>query len=104
MLLRSGGPVLREAGAHRSHVGMVELFYDLVFVFATQEAFRAFINQGWEPSGQSTLALTHGGDGKAFDGAVSVSPGVWLYQVTSSGLAAEITVKGSKYYPDKSLN
>ncbi len=78
--------------------------YDLVFVFATQEAFRAFINQGWEPSGQSTLALTHGGDGKAFDGAVSVSPGVWLYQVTSSGLAAEITVKGSKYYPDKSLN
>ena len=27
-------PVLRETGAHRSRVGEVELFYDLVFVFA----------------------------------------------------------------------
>jgi hypothetical protein len=44
------------------------------------------------------------GEGKAYSGAVSVSPGVWLYQLTSGGLAAEITVKGSKYYKDKSLN
>lgn len=34
MRFGSGAPVLRAAGAHRSHVGMVELFYDLVFVFA----------------------------------------------------------------------
>jgi lipid-binding SYLF domain-containing protein len=78
--------------------------YDLVFVFATESAFRDFIDKGWEPSGQSTVALRHGDAGKAFEGAVSVSPGVWLYQVTSSGLAAEVTLKGSKYYRDKSLN
>ena len=34
MAASSREPVLRAAGAHRSHVGMVELFYDLVFVFA----------------------------------------------------------------------
>lgn len=78
--------------------------YDLVFVFATREAFESFIDQGWESSGQSTLALRIEDEGKSFEGAVAVSPGVWLYQLTTAGLAAEITLKGSKYYPDKKLN
>lgn len=78
--------------------------YDLVFVFATREAFEDFITRGWETSGQTTLALRHQDEGKSFEGAVAVSPGVWLYQLTSSGLAAELTLKGSKYYPDKKLN
>lgn len=78
--------------------------YDLVFVFANREAYEAFIHQGWESSGQSTMALRIEDEGKSFEGAVSVSPGVWLYQLTTTGLVAEITLKGSKYYPDKELN
>ena len=38
------------------------------------------------------------------EGAVSVSPGVWLYQLTDDGLALEATVKGAKYYKDDALN
>ena len=34
MINWSREPVLRQADEQRSHVGMVELFYDLVFVFA----------------------------------------------------------------------
>jgi lipid-binding SYLF domain-containing protein len=78
--------------------------YDLVFVFDTRKALEDFINKGWEYGGQATAAAMVRGEGKAYAGAVSVSPGVWLYQLTSGGLAAEITVKGSKYYKDKSLN
>lgn len=78
--------------------------YDLVFVFENRAALEAFVTQGWEYGGQATAALKVGGEGKAYSGAVSVSPGVWLYQVTSGGLAAELTVKGSRYYKDKSLN
>ena len=37
-------------------------------------------------------------------GAVSVSPGVWIYQVTDKGLALELTAKGTKYYKDTDLN
>jgi hypothetical protein len=37
-------------------------------------------------------------------GAVSVAPGVWMYQLTDTGLAAEITGKGTKYYKDSDLN
>ena len=37
-------------------------------------------------------------------GAVSVSPGVWLYQVSGDSLALELTAKGTKYYKDSALN
>lgn len=37
-------------------------------------------------------------------GAMPVSPGVWLYQLTDDGLALELTVKGTKYYRDDDLN
>jgi hypothetical protein len=44
------------------------------------------------------------GQGGAFAGAMSVSPGVWLYQLTGDGLALELTTKGTKYYKDANLN
>ena len=37
-------------------------------------------------------------------GGLSVSPGVWMYQLTDKGLAAEATVKGTKYWKDDDLN
>ncbi len=42
--------------------------------------------------------------GDAFAGAMSVKPGVWLYQLTDDGLALELTAKGTKYYKDDELN
>ena len=42
--------------------------------------------------------------GASYQGAVAVSPGVWLYQVTGDSLAVELTAKGTKYYKDSDLN
>jgi hypothetical protein len=36
--------------------------------------------------------------------AVSVSDGVWMYQLTDRGLALEITAKSTSYYKDGDLN
>lgn len=33
-----------------------------------------------------------------------VSEPQWVYQVTEKGLAAEVGLKGTKYYKDKALN
>jgi hypothetical protein len=33
-----------------------------------------------------------------------VSPGVWMYQLTDTGVAFEITAKSTKYYKDDDLN
>lgn len=76
----------------------------LVFVFKNQKAFDQFVDSGWEFGGQASLAATDGADGMAIDGAVSVAPGVWLYQMTSKGLAAELAVKGTKFFRDGELN
>ena len=29
---------------------------------------------------------------------------MWMYQVTTKGLAADLTVKGTRFYVDKDLN
>jgi lipid-binding SYLF domain-containing protein len=78
--------------------------FQLVWVFETEALLERFENSGWELGGQATAAATTGSSGAAYQGALSVSPGVWLYQMTDKGLAVELTAKGTKYYKDGDLN
>jgi len=78
--------------------------FQLVWVFETDAALNNFINSGWEFGGQATAAAKSADKGTAYQGAVAVSPGVWIYQVTDKGLALELTAKGTKYYKDDDLN
>jgi lipid-binding SYLF domain-containing protein len=78
--------------------------FDLIFVFDTPEAQSAFVNKGWEAGSDATAAAKHGDSGSAVTGAASVSPGVRVYQLTKSGLALELNIKGTKYFKDKKLN
>lgn len=75
-----------------------------VWIFDTQGAFDNFVNSGWEFGGQATLNAQAVGEGGGYAGALPVSPGVWIYQLTGDGLAASVTVKGSKYYKADDLN
>jgi len=78
--------------------------FRLVWVFENQKDLDGFINSGWELGAQTTAAAQAGGQGASFAGAMSVAPGIWLYQLTDDGLAAELTAKGTKYYKDGDLN
>ena len=78
--------------------------FSVVFVFDNDTAFNNFVNSGWEFGGQTTAAATTGEKGGAMTGAASVSPGVYMYQLTDKGVAVEITAKGTKYYKDDDLN
>jgi lipid-binding SYLF domain-containing protein len=78
--------------------------FQVVWVFETEAALNNFVNSGWEFGGQATAAAKAGDKGSAYQGAVAVSPGVWIYQVTDKGLALELTAKGTKYYKDSDLN
>ena len=75
-----------------------------VFVFETAAAMQSFVESGWEFGGQATAAATDGKKGGAYQGALSVMPGVWVYQLTDKGLAVELTGKGTKYYKNTDLN
>jgi lipid-binding SYLF domain-containing protein len=78
--------------------------FRLVWVFENSGDFNKFVNSGYELGGQATAAAKDADKGAAFAGATAVSPGVWLYQMTDKGLAAELTVKGTKYYKNDDLN
>ncbi len=75
-----------------------------VFVFANHDAFKQFVESGWEASAQADAAAKSGDKGGAAAGAITVAPGVDLYQLTENGLALQATIQGTKYYQDDDLN
>jgi lipid-binding SYLF domain-containing protein len=78
--------------------------FPVIMVFENKNVFDNFVNNGWEFGGQATAAVKHAEEGTALQGATSVSPGIWMYQLTKSGLEATITAKGTKYYKNDTLN
>jgi len=78
--------------------------FRLIWIFENASDLNAFVNSGWELGAQTTAAAKTGQKGEAFAGAMSIKPGVWVYQITDDGLALELTAKGTKYYKDGDLN
>jgi len=79
--------------------------FRLVWVFETAGKLNDFIRNGWEIGGQATASAQVSGKGaEIYAGAMSIAPGVWLYQLSDEGLALELTAKGTKYYRDTELN
>jgi lipid-binding SYLF domain-containing protein len=76
----------------------------IIWVFETQKALSDFVNLGWDFGGKARATAMVQNHGGMFSGAITVAPGVYLYQLTDSGLAAELTVTGTKYLKDNDLN
>ena len=71
--------------------------FKVVFLFANEAALKDFTEKGWQFGGRATVAATDGSSGGAYQGAVSVSPGIWMYEITEKGIALEVTLKGAKF-------
>lgn len=85
-------------------LGMGVKKFRLVWAFTTADAFNNFVNSGWEFGAQATAQAQKDDQGGGMAGALAVAPGVYLYQITDTGLALELTAKGTKYYKDDELN
>jgi len=75
-----------------------------VFVFDTSQALTDFVNVGWEFGANAMAAAQSAGQGGSAAAAVTVSPGVTMYQFTQDGAIAGVSVTGAKYFMDDSLN
>lgn len=75
-----------------------------VFVFDSEKVFASFIDSGWEAGAHADAVAKSGRKGGALEGAITVAPGVSLYQLTENGIALEATIQGTKYYKDDALN
>ncbi|BCL76584.1 hypothetical protein JHS3_23200 [Jeongeupia sp. HS-3] len=78
--------------------------YRQVFVFESRGALNNFIHSGWQFGAQANASAKSGKEGADYAGAASIAPGVWMYQMTETGLAAELTLTGAKYSVDSALN
>jgi len=76
----------------------------LIFVFETANALRDFVNQRWDFGGGANVSAMVAEQGGTFTGAVSVAPGVFLYQLTDTGLSASLTLSGTKFFKDPDLH
>jgi len=101
---RSGKPVYMKMAEAQAGLGLGVKKFHLVWVFENKKDLDTFINTGWELGGQASASAKLGSQGAAYTGAMSIKPGVWLYQLIDDGLAAELTAKGTRYYKDNDLN
>lgn len=85
-------------------LGMGITSFQMVYVFQTTDAMNDFVNSGWTFGGQASAAAKYDNQGNSYQGAQLVAPGILAYQLIDSGLAVDITAKGTKYYKDSDLN
>ena len=78
--------------------------FRVVFVFSDLGRLREFVEKGWDFSGQADAAAKSDDKGAAVSGAVTVMPGVEVYQLTKNGVALQVTLQGTKYWKDRDLN
>ena len=85
-------------------LGLGAKTFSQIFIFASEGPFIDFVEMGWTFGGQATAAVKHEETGESLQDAMQLSPGVYLYQLTDTGLSAELTAKGTKYYKNDELN
>jgi lipid-binding SYLF domain-containing protein len=79
--------------------------FRIVFIFEHQDAFNSFVTSGWELGANALAAAKDDkGEGGASAGAVTVSDGVKMYQLSDTGIIVGVSITGAKYYKDDDLN
>lgn len=102
--LHSKREVFMKMGEVKLGLGLGIRQSNIIFVFGNKDAFDDFVNKGWKFGGQAVAAAGDGVNGDALEGSFQVAPSMWMYQVTTKGLTAELSLKGTNFYVDKDLN
>ena len=100
----TGGEIFMKTLEGSVGIGFGIKQYMMVFVFETEKAFADFTDQGWEWGGQATAAITDSVSGGSLQGAISIAPDTWVYQMTNKGLEASVTLRGIRFYRNSALN
>lgn len=85
-------------------IGLGVKEYAAIFVFHTDAAIDKFTTEGWDFSGQADGNAQYDGEGDGIGMAATAMPGTSLYQLTENGLAAQVTLQGTRFWKDEALN
>ncbi|PCI34740.1 MAG: hypothetical protein COB53_11685 [Elusimicrobia bacterium] len=96
-------PVYMKMGEAGIGLGIGVKDFRAVFVFHNRAALKRFIDHGWTVGGHADAAAKASDKGVSVGGELVVD-GITVYSMTKTGLALQITVKGTKYWKDPDLN
>lgn len=100
---RTGQDTYMKMGEVGLGLGLGAKDFKAVFVFHTNESMRRFVDEGWAFGAQADAAAKAADRGVSASGEVTVD-NITIYQMTETGLALQVTVKGTKYWKDTELN
>ena len=78
--------------------------YDLLFIIANEESWNRFISGNIKFGSEVSAQASDGVSGGTFANATIVANGVWVYQLDKKGLAVELSLKGARISPYRTLN
>ena len=78
--------------------------YDLLFVIQNQTAWERFISGNIKFGSEVSAQASDGVSGDTFANATIIANGVWVYQLDKKGLAVELSLKGARISPFRTLN
>jgi lipid-binding SYLF domain-containing protein len=100
---RSGKDTFMNMAEAGLGLGLGAKDYRLVLVFHTDKALDQFLQYGWNIAGNADVAAKASDKGGSLQ-AEMYGGGVSVYTLTESGLAAQATIKGTKFWADSHLN
>ena len=100
---RTGQDTYMKMGEVGVGLGIGAKDFRVVFVFHSDDSLKRFVDDGWAFGAQADAAAKADDKGGAVGGEVTVD-NITIYQLTETGLALQVTVKGTKYWKDGSLN
>lgn len=99
----TGRDVFMRVGTVSAGLGLGFKDVRTILVFKHRDVLQKFMEDGWVFSGEAAaVAKSEGKGGDASDAANPL--GITVYQLTQTGLIAESTLKGTKYWKDDELN
>ena len=101
---RSGKDLYMKMFSAGGGLGLGVKDFAAIFIFHTDAALDAFRDSGWDFSAQADANLEKDNEGDGMETALTAMPGTSLYQLTDAGLAAQVTLQGSKFWLDEDLN
>ena len=78
--------------------------YDLLFVIQDQKAWERFISGNIKFGSEASAQASDGVSGGTIADAKVIARGVWVYQLDKKGLAVELSFKGARISPYRTLN
>ena len=91
---KSGGRVYMKMATAGVGFGLGGQKYQVVFLFQTEEAFKGFVDKGWQADATAQAAAAD----KGANAVASFKQGIAFYQLTSKGLMASADISGTKYW------